>query len=105
MNMFMVNRGFSMDKQTVLYAEMANHGQWTPEMTHDFYYTALPKRKFFSKWAKAKKSDDDIAFIMYHYQVNRRHPEEMLDLLSPQDLDEMKQDFSVGGKDKKSKAS
>ena len=100
LNPFMVNRGFSMDKQYVLYADAVNRGNWSPKMIHDFYTAALPKRKFFAKWAKAQKTDEDVNFICQAYSVNKRHASEILDILTPTQLSNLKHEMEHGGKDK-----
>ena len=69
-NEWLTNSSFSQRKDTVLYAnEMNKYYELTPKAQFDFYYHALPKKKYFAKWAKAVKSDYTDA-IMWYFEVS-----------------------------------
>ena len=99
-NPFMVNRGLSQNMETVLIAnEMNKHWQLDKQMVHDFYYYIIPKKKRFSKWAKANNDDKDLLdLIVRHYTVNRVVAIDYLKLLTSEDIDKIKEMYDTGGK-------
>jgi hypothetical protein len=99
---WMVNRGFSMDKGTVLYAELINRTNISPLMVHDFYLTALPTRRFYAKWAKAAKNSDDlIGLIQARHQCNLKTAQTYADLMSQDQIEEFIGEYSQGGPESK----
>lgn len=98
---WMVTRGFSMDKSTVLFADMVNRPEYTKLMAHDWFLTALPKRRFFAKWSKASKADDLIKLVQEKYKCNKTHAREYLSLMTDQDITNLEESMAQGGKDSK----
>lgn len=94
---FIVNRGFSYFKDSVLFAnEMNMYPATDKKMQYDFYYHGLSKRKRFSKWFKYEESEE-VSIIKEFYSVSTKRAEEMKDLISNEDLEYMKARLSKGG--------
>lgn len=94
---YMVNRGFSNFEDTILHANEMNmrHGLF-PAAQFDYYLGALRKRKRFSKWHKAEKSED-LDAIQKVYSCNRTVAKMYLKALSPQDLESIRSKLVTGG--------
>jgi hypothetical protein len=98
-NTFMINRGLSQFQDCILFAnEMNVHNSLPPKMQYDFYRNALRARKRFSKWAKAKNIDDDIAIIKRHYGYSTEKACAELDLFSKDALERLHKLYDTGGK-------
>jgi hypothetical protein len=101
----MVTRGFSMDKSTILFADMVNRTGLSNLQVHDWFFTALPKRKFYAKWSKASKADDQLKMVQARYKCNKNQALEYLSLMSPQEIEALEADMDPGGAEtKKSKS-
>jgi hypothetical protein len=96
---FMINRALSYHHDTIMLANEMNMRYNIPkEWQYDFYRIAItPKKKRFSKWAKAD-DDKNIELISRAYQVSRRKAISMLSLLSPEDLNNIGFIMDFGGK-------
>jgi hypothetical protein len=101
LNQWMVIRGFSMDKGTILYADAINRTGLSNQMVHDWFLTALPKKRFFAKWSKASKADERLKMVQQKYQCNRNTALEYISLMNDSDFDRLEESMSAGGKDKK----
>lgn len=67
---FLTNLGFSQRQDTVLYAnELNKYHELEDKAQFDFYYHALPKKNFFTKWAKNMKTKD-TEMIMEYFKVS-----------------------------------
>lgn len=97
---FMINRGISQNVETVLFAnEMNKHYLCNKEMVHDFYFYILSKKKRFGKWAKQSTDNKEtLDLLMRHYAINRKRAIEYLSLMSSEDIDTIKKQYEVGGK-------
>lgn len=96
---FMINRALSQYEDTVLLANEVNRMGATldPKLQYDFLYYLVPKKRRFSKWAKAQKSDT-INMIVEAYNISVRKAEEIIDLLSEDDIENLKTYLYKGGK-------
>ena len=65
-------------------------------MQYDYYFYSIKKRFRRSSWYKQTK-DDDIKVIMKKYKYNRKRAEEVLPMLSKEQLNELKQSLFIGG--------
>ena len=102
-NTWMVTRGFSMDKSTILFADIVNRTNYSRLMVHDWFFTALPKRRFFAKWSKASKADELLKLVQDKYKCNKNHAREYLSLMTDEDIAALEESMSQGGKDVKTK--
>lgn len=96
---FLINRGLSMNADTVFFAnEMNKYPSLDKDIQYDFYMNAVPKGKRWSKWAKAEKAEQDVTNIMTYFCINRKRAEEILSLFSTQLLSELKDKMVKGGR-------
>ena len=95
---FMVNRGLSYFRDTVLLAnEMNRNHHLDGRLQFDFLRNAIRARKRFSKWAKKAKMDN-IDVIKEAYGYSTAKAEAVSDLFTQQDIDNLSQKLSKGGK-------
>jgi hypothetical protein len=89
--------GLSQHLDSILYVNEMNIW-WrnvSPRMHYDYFFYSIRKmHRKFGKWAK-KINDDDLALVMHVYQVNRDKAQDILELLSPDQLKEVK-DYAIG---------
>jgi hypothetical protein len=102
-NAFIVNRGFSMSKELVYFADLANWNGMTAQQIHDFYFNLLPKKKVWSKWAKASKKDETLSLISRAYNISIREASMYFDLLSEEDVKKLEERVTYGGPTKRKK--
>jgi cellulose synthase/poly-beta-1,6-N-acetylglucosamine synthase-like glycosyltransferase len=96
----MINRALSQNADTCLLANEVNRmaGTLDPKLQYDFLYYSVPKKKRFSKWAKAQKNEK-INMIIEAYNISVRKAEEIIDLIEQQDFENLESYLSKGGKD------
>jgi len=95
---YMINRAFSYHIDTILWAnEINQHPNVDPVLLHDFYFYGLPSKPRYAKWSKVAK-DDDITLIMDHYGYSKLRAIEALDLLTPDDIIDIKKMRDTGGR-------
>lgn len=97
---FMINRALSQYEDTVLLANEVNRmsASLDPKLQYDFLYHLVPKKRRFSRWAKAQKSDT-INMLVEAYNISVRKAEEISDLLSEDDIENLRTYLCKGGKD------
>jgi len=96
---FIVNRALSYFPDTVLYANEMNRNHMVPKQWQfDFLSTVVSKRKRFSKWAKKAQSPEDLAAVQEYYKYSAEKALEVMSILSPQQLLQIKQQMDKGGK-------
>lgn len=97
-NAFMINRGLSYFTDTILYAAEMNLYPGLPkDAQYDFYMTAIPKRKRFTKWAKSKKKNEDIELIQKFFGFSLGKATVAYKILSETQLEEIRSSFNTGG--------
>jgi hypothetical protein len=94
-NSYMVNKAFSLFPDTILLVNEANRLGLTGKMHYDFLFHVLSKRKRFAKWPK-EENNDDIEFIMNHFEVTSVKAKEYLSILSDIELEELKDSYLKG---------
>lgn len=83
---FMVNRSMSQYQDCLFHAAEINlYPDMLAKQAYDYYWFAIRAKKRFGKWGK-KKNVGDVALIMDHYQVNRVRAEEILRVLTPEQV-------------------
>lgn len=99
-NGFMVNRSLSYFLDTVLAAnEMNINHHIDNRLQYDFFINIIRKRKRFSKWEK-KKSDNDVNVVKEYYGYNDLQAQRVLNILSPEQLEELYKKVNKGGRNK-----
>lgn len=87
---FMINRGLSYFKDTILLAnEMNQYADTDHQLQFDFYRHAIKPKKRFSKWHKADKVTKDIEVIQKSYNYSREKAEQVKDILTKKQLKEL----------------
>ena len=99
-NAFMCNRGLSYFNDTVLLAnEMNRNHHIDNKLQYDFLRNVVRKRKRFSKWIKAEKSDA-VDTIKEYYGYSNEKAQSVVDLIDEDALANMRKVLSKGGKSK-----
>ena len=97
-NSFMVNRGLSYFRDTVLMAnEMNIHHHLDNRMKFDFLINIVRKKKRFSKWNKPEVATD-LDVIKEYYGYSNQKARTALKLLSPDQITEIRKKVYKGGK-------
>lgn len=96
---FMVNRGLSYFPDTIMFAnEMNRHAGVPKRWQFDFYRIGVAKKKRFSKWHKKDQSTEEIKLVMQEYNYSASKAAAALELLKPEQVKELQEKYSVGGK-------
>jgi len=94
---FLTNRCFAMHMDTIMLAEEMNQAhRLGPELQYDFYYYAVRKGKRFGFPPKVQ-DDSNITMIMEYYQYSRVKAQQALQLLTPEQIKQIKQKLDRGG--------
>ncbi len=97
-NGFMVNRGLSYFRDTVLMAnEMNQHHHLDNRLQFDFLINIVRKKKRFSKWNKPEIATD-LEIIKEYYGYSNQKARTALKLLSPDQVTEIRKKVYRGGK-------
>ena len=96
---FIVNRALSYFPDTVLYANEMNINNLAPkEWQFDFLRASISKQRRFAKWAKKEIASDTVALVSEYYKYSLAKAMEVLPLLSPEQLEYIKQQMDKGGR-------
>lgn len=94
---FVVNRALSYFPDTILYANEINCNHHVDnKLQYQYLINSIRPKRRFSKWAK-KQEDNDLDAVIQYYGYNREKAEQALSLLSPEQLEELKQRLNKGG--------
>jgi hypothetical protein len=94
---FVVNRCLSYFIDTILHVNQINEFPNTDKkMQFDYLQNALRKRKRFSKWQK-KQIIENLEIVKNYYGYSDQKATEIIDLLSDENIEEMRIYLSGGG--------
>ena len=97
-NPFIINRGLSFFKDTILYAnEMNRYHHLDHRVQFDFFINIIRKKKRWSKWIKASDVDN-LELIKEYYGYSNEKAKSALSLMSNEQLEQLKQRIYKGGK-------
>ena len=97
-NGFMVNRSLSYFSDTVVLAnEMNRYHHLDNRLQYQFLINMVRKRKRFSKWAKPE-THNDVDVVKEYYGYSNEKAQQVLSLLSPSQLQKLKEKVSKGGR-------
>ena len=97
-NSFMVNRGLSYFKDTVVIAnEMNINHHLDNRLQFDFLINMIRKKKRFSKWNKPQIIDD-LDVIKEYYGYSNKQAKAVHNLLSSEQIGELRKKVYKGGK-------
>ena len=97
-NPFIINRGLSFFKDTILYAnEMNVHHHLDNRVQFDFFINIIRKKKRWSKWTKPSDVDN-LELIKEYYGYSNEKTRSALSLLSAEQINIIKQKVDHGGR-------
>lgn len=98
-SVYMINQVLSCDKDYCLITEFVNSPYLSPKQVYDFYFYFLPKKKKYIKYLAKKESiDENLELIMKHFQVNIEVAKQYLQILSKDDIKQIKEMYREGAK-------
>lgn len=96
-NPWLTNKTLSYFQDTVLYSnEMNKNAHLINQMQFDYFFNSINKRKRFAKQSK-KVVSDDINNIAKYYGYSLRRAEEVLSILTADQIKTIKQKLEIGG--------
>ena len=99
-NSFIINRGLSYFSDTVLYAnEMNLRHELDKRMQNDYLLHSIRPKKRFSKWSKNKK-EERVDLIKQYFNYSNQKAREVLDIITDEEYNQIKQVFETGGTSK-----
>ena len=97
-NPFLINRSLSYFPDTVLAAnEMNRNHHIDNRLQFDFFINIIRKRKRFSKWYKPE-TISDLDAVKKYYGYSNEKARQVLTLLSPEHINELKRKVTTGGR-------
>lgn len=99
-NSFIINRSLSYFPDTVAIANEVNrYHHLDRKLQYDFLINIIRKRKRFSKWNKPDL-DNDTEVVKEYYGYSNEKARQILNLLSSDQIEELRKKVSKGGKRK-----
>lgn len=98
---FMINRCLAQNIDTLLSADRMNQLHHLPKDIHYAYLLAdVSQKKRYGKWAKKPEVNKDLELICSYYEVNHEVAQGYLRLLKPEQIEELRERMSGGGRKK-----
>ena len=95
---YVINKSMSHHMDTILYAnEMNRYQNLDTRLQYDFYINTVRPRKRFSPWGKKQKMND-LDLVKQYYGYSNEKAKQALRILSPNQLDYIKEKLNKGGK-------
>lgn len=95
---WVINKGLSFTKDTVLFAnEMNMYYDLDRKMQHDFYYYGIPKGKRYGKWMKLEKIDV-IELLSEYYGINKMVAATYMQVLDDKQIAIIREKMVKGGR-------
>ena len=95
---FVINKCMSHHIDTVMYAnEMNQYPNLDKKLQYDFFINTVRSRKRFSPWGK-KETVKDLDLVKKYYGYSNDKAIQALRILTPNQLDYIKQKLNKGGK-------
>jgi len=99
-NPFIINRGLSFFRDTILYAnEMNRFHHLDHRLQFDFFINIIKKKKRWSKWIKPQEVAN-LELIKEYYGYSNEKAKSALSLMSNEQIEELKNRIYKGGKRK-----
>jgi|TARA_B100000035_G_scaffold38466_1_gene28973 hypothetical protein len=97
---YIVNKCMSHHMDTVMYAnEMNQYPLLDKKLQYDFFINTVRSRKRFSPWDKKQKMND-LDVVKQYYGYSNEKARQALDILTPDQLNVIKNKLNKGGKKK-----
>jgi len=95
---YVINKCVSHHMDTIMFAnEMNRYPNLDKRLQYDFFINTIRSRKRFSPWGKKKKVDD-LELVKQYYGYSNEKAQQALRILSPEQLDFIKEKLNRGGK-------
>ena len=95
---YVINKCMSHHMDTILYAnEMNRYQNLDTRLQYDFLINIVRPRKRFSPWGKKQKMND-LDLVKQYYGYSNEKAKQALRILSPNQLDYIKEKLNKGGK-------
>jgi hypothetical protein len=96
---FMINKGLSFYPDTILYANEMNQRVIIPtQWQFEFLKNSIIKKKRFSKWHKKDVQPEQVRLVMKHYKYSEKRAYEIIELLTPNQIEEIRLSYETGGR-------
>lgn len=96
-NAFITNKALSFYSDSILYAnEMNRYADLDHHMQYSYFINTIRSMNRKHTWFK-KQKDDDIDLVKDFFQVNHKKALEIINLLSDNDLKQIKRTIRTGG--------
>lgn len=96
---YMVNMFFSLCADTIMFSNMMNEKSClSKHAQYLFYLRAVPKKNRYEKWPQSPKKSEDLKLIMHHYGVNENVADKYLQVLTEDNLENIRKKYYEGGK-------
>ncbi len=99
---FVINRTLSYSPDAVMWANEMNRAEIPKEWQFDFLLRVIPKKKRYTKWEKKVAVSEDIALISESYKYSTAKALEVSEILTPQQIEYIKDQMNKGGKNARS---
>ncbi len=94
---FIINTSMSYFSDTIEYSNNMNmNSHLDNKLQYSYYLNSIRPKKRFSKWAK-KVDDENLDAVVKYFGYNRTRAKEVIKLLSPEQIEEMKRKNEGGG--------
>tara|TARA_R100000152_G_C6766541_1_gene191564 strand:- start:1219 stop:1596 length:378 start_codon:yes stop_codon:yes gene_type:complete len=94
---YIVNRCLSYFPDTILQTNNMNrYPDLDKKLQFDYLQNSIRKRKRFSKWAKNEESEN-FEIVKEYFGYGNRKTREVIDLLSAEDIESIKEELFTGG--------
>lgn len=95
---FLINRGMSFYPETILHANFLNSNSHLDRiLQYKYFLYSVKKKKRFSKWLSNSKTPEKILIISKFYGISINKAKEIKDMITSEDLDNMKKYLDTGG--------
>lgn len=96
---YIVNKSLSYHSDAILYANEINMYQALDKrLQFDYYLNSIKSRKRYAKWVKKSGIGDELAVIKEYYNCSDAEAEEIMSILSPDDISDLKSFLNKGGR-------
>ena len=98
-NAYMINRAMSNNVDTIFFANEASGFKHVPLYPlYLFYQMSVPKKKRYGKWEKKGEKEESIQYIKDFYQCSDRKALDYIEILTDDQIKEIKAKFDRGGR-------
>lgn len=94
-NSFLFKRYISGHIDGLMFSSYINSYEIKADVLYEYYRCLLGKRNIkFIPFVKSKKNENDLEFIKFHYKCSDKVASEYLEVLSPQQIAKLKENYN-----------